>query len=265
MGQFSPFEADADSRFFFESDPHGEALARLVYVAEDSGMGLAVLTGEIGSGKTMLLQTLLGKLPSDTYTILSVLTANFSFEDLLQALLDQATRHPSSRDLSPGLGASKYALIKSFEDYVWHKVHRLGKHLIICLDEAHFLHQDTLEELKCLTNINRIAPKALTIIFSGQPEIKDTLRSLPQFYQRVGLFFHLNFLTCSEIMPFIQFRLKAAGCHQIGLFDKDAVPLIFDVSKGCPRIVVRLCKIAYDRFVSLNLSTIDVDLFDHIK
>jgi len=237
----APFEANSEAQFFYESDAHGEALARLLYLVSDRGMGIGALTGEIGSGKTMILNVLRSRLRKDLYTIIKIHTAHLPFEHILTEINHQLR----GTGVMPPV-TDKYYLLKEFEQLLNDNVSATGKHLILILDEAQFLSKECLEELKCLTNYNQ-DEALLTLVLSGQPELRPRLSALPQFAQRIGMFCNLQHLRYEEIAPYLQHRLKSAGAEKQDIFGADCIDLLFSFSKGCPRQINRVCKLAVDR------------------
>jgi general secretion pathway protein A len=238
-----PFEVDSDPQFFYESRAHGEALARLLYLVSDRGMGMAALTGEIGAGKTMVLSVLSERIRKDLYSVVRLVTANLPFPHILQEINTQimGRKHPQSET------PDKYHLLKEFEEILTERIVNRGKHLLLILDEAQFLTADCLEEIKCLTNYNQ-DQAALSIIFAGQPELKEKLRKLPQIYQRLGMFYHLGHLEREEVPGYLEHRLRIAGIEGNGkIFDPDTTDPLYDFSHGCPRQINRVCKLAVDR------------------
>ncbi|QHI70238.1 ExeA family protein [Tichowtungia aerotolerans] len=249
-----PFESNCDAQFFYESEAHGEALARLLYLVSDRGMGMGAMTGEIGSGKTMVLNVLGSRLRKDLYTTIKLHTAHLPFEHIL-AEINQQLR--GSGD-APG-NNDKYYQLKEFEGMLHNKVGAIGKHLILVLDESQFLSKECLDELKCLTNYNQ-QESLLTIILSGQPELKEKLSSLPQIYQRLGMFCYLKNLRYEEVAPYLQHRLKTAGAEKLDIFEEDSIDPLFSFSGGCPRQINRVCKLAVDRACLMKKDRIDAEM-----
>lgn len=249
-----PFESACDAHFFYESKAHGEALARLLYLVSDRGMGMGAMSGEIGSGKTMLLNVLEQRLRKDLYATVRLHTANLTFEPILAEINQQLC---GRQELPKNM--AKYYLIKEFEALLQQQVGALGKHLILILDEAQFLSKECLDELKCLTNYNQSDP-LLTIILSGQPELKETLSTLPQVYQRLGMFCCLKNLQHDEIVSYLQHRLKTAGAEKEDVFAEDCIDPLFSFSGGCPRQINRLCKLAIDHACLTRKERITADM-----
>ena len=245
-----PFEADANPAFFFESRGHGEALARLMYLVSDEGMNMGALTGEIGSGKTMTLAVLVERLPRDHCTVVRIPSAHLRFPDLLQEALSQLCGR------APQPGADPYLLGKEFERALEERIVAPGRHLLLMLDEAQFLADDCLEPLKCLTNLNVAGRPALTVLLSGQPDLRERLRGLPQVFQRLGMFYHLELLRFDEVAAYLTHRLRVAGATHTDVFDPECVQALYDFSRGCPRQINRVCKLAVDRACLMQQSRI---------
>lgn len=253
-----PFESNSETQFFYESEAHGEALARLIYLVSDRGMGMGAMTGEIGSGKTMILNVLSSRLRQDLYTMIKIHTAHLPFERILMEI-----NHQLRGAEDETLNDDKYYLLKEFEKLMNEKIGAEGKHLILVLDEAQFLSEQCLEELKCLTNYNQQQP-LLTVILSGQPELKPKLSALPQIFQRLGMFCHLNNLGQEDIKPYLQHRLKTAGVDGTEIFDDGIIDPLFSFSGGCPRQINRVCKLAVDRACLMKKERVDTEMIQMI-
>lgn len=248
-----PFESNCDAQFFYESEAHCEALARLLYLVSDQSMGMGAMTGEIGSGKTMMLSVLGSRLRQDIYTTIKLHTAHLPFEHIL-AEINQQLRGKSEA----AVHVDKYYLLKEFENLLQNKVGSIGKHLILILDESQFLSAECLDELKCLTNYNK-KESLITIILSGQPELKEQLSALPQVYQRLEMFCHLKNLQYDEMVPYLRHRLQTAGAEQPDIFEEESIAPLFSFSDGCPRQINRVCKLAVDRACLMEKEQIDAE------
>lgn len=247
-----PFDAGPDPAFFFESRAHGEALARLLYFTADRAMGLAAITGEIGAGKTMTLQVLASRLPPDAYRVLTVFTAPETPAGMLA-------------EINRGLGGAEPAEAAEDADALRREFHRLlrqhiialGRHLLVVIDEAQLMGEACLDTVKCLTNPVGQEGSHVSIILSGQPELRARLRALPQVYQRLGLSYHLGYLVREEVPAYVQHRLTVAKAASADVFDTQALDLLYCFSKGCPRQINRICKLAVDRACMLHKPVID--------
>lgn len=249
-----PFESNSEAQFFYESEAHSEALARLLYLVSDRGMGMGAMTGEIGSGKTMILNVLGSRLRKDLYTMIKIHTAHLPFERILMEI-----NHQLRGEEDKIYSEDKYYLLKEFERLLNDRIGSTEKHLILVLDEAQFLSEECLEELKCLTNYNQ-QKALLTIILSGQPELKSKLSALPQIFQRLGMFCHLKNLGQEDIKPYLQHRLKTAGIEEDNIFDDGILDPLFTFSNGCPRQINRVCKLAVDRACLMKKERIDTEM-----
>jgi general secretion pathway protein A len=247
-----PFEGNTHIKFFFASREHGEALGRLRYLVEDRNMGIGVLTGEIGCGKTITRTVLEKMLDMTRFEVVSLDSSDLPFVHLLAEFIDQIDGGGLSL-----AGLSKFELLFRFRKTIWDKIVSQGKHLVVILDEVHQMETRVLDELKNLTNLSSGEENYLTLILVGQPELRDILNDMPQVDQRVSLRFHLNFLKCEEVKAYIEHRLKAGGNPSPGrVFDRDAIELIYRESQGIPRKINRICKLALDQGFSLQVDQI---------
>lgn len=244
-----PFDAGPDPAFFFESRAHGEALARLEYFATDQTMGLAAVTGEIGAGKTMTLQVFMNRLRPDVFRPVMIFTAPESPAGLLAEINRQmgGAGVPSDRD----------GLTLEFQRLLREKLVAVGRKLLIVLDEAQLMDEACLDAVKCLTNPIASGISPVSVILSGQPELKARLRALPQVYQRCGLIYNLGYLDRDEVPAYVRHRLAVSQAASVEVFDTAGFDLLHDFSKGCPRQINRICKLAVDRACLLRQTTVD--------
>lgn len=251
-----PFDAGPDPVFFYDSQAHSEALARLLYFAADHTMGMAALTGEIGAGKTLTLEVLAKRLPPDLYRQVMVFSPTNSREYVL-AEINRQLQGGDRGNNPPGDGAS---LVLEFQRLLRDKIVATGRHLLIVVDESQFMDEACLDTLKCLTNPLATGVSPVSLLLAGQPELKDRLRALPQLYQRLGLIYHLGYLTRDEVAPYVHHRLTVAQTAHQDVFSPAALDRLFTFSGGCPRQINRVCKLAVDRACLLQQRTIDAPL-----
>lgn len=262
-----PFDNTRDTRYFFPSTGHAEALSRLLFLAEDRNMGMGLLTGEIGSGKTMLRTVLHARLSPETHTRVSIENSLLGFDDLLLEILSQI----QGQRLRAGDYPDRYTRLAAFKRLLTEQIAGHGRHLVILLDEAQQLDLQSLDALKGLTNIASERQNFLTLILIGQPELRDHLRQLPQVDQRVSLRFHLAAMTADEIREYVRHRLAVSGYRGEFPFDPEALDALFRASRGIPREVNRICKIALEhvlaggmgRFTGAAVDTVVEDLRRH--
>ncbi len=253
-----PFEELGDTRFFFESDDHREALDRMLYVVNDRSMNMGLLTGEVGSGKTITKNVVCSSLPRHDFEVISFENSNFSFSDLLFDICRRITFRDARIGLSASFDAPRrgdsFMLMALFKKIVETLVYEDKRHLVLIFDEAQQIESKVLDEIKNLTNISSETQTYLTIFLIGQPELRENIRILRQVDQRIFLRFHLNNLDFNNTCKYIQHRLRIAGSIHAGPFTSSAFEAIFRATGGIPREINRLCKLALNYGFAQNLS-----------
>jgi general secretion pathway protein A len=224
-----PFSITPDPRYLFMSERHTEALAHLIYGVKEGG-GFIQLTGEVGTGKTTLVRTLLQQLP-DTADVALVLNPQLSSVEFLAAICEELhVPLPSARD-------SIKALTDALNLFLLQN-HSRGRRTILIVDEAQNLDRDVLEQVRLLTNLETAKQKLLQIILIGQPELREMLagNDLRQLAQRITGRYHLEPLSREETAAYLEHRIKVAG--GVGrLFADAARREIYRLSGGIPRMV----------------------------
>jgi general secretion pathway protein A len=234
-----PFETTWDTRFFFQSRDHDEALDRLTFLVEEQTMLLGMLTGEIGCGKTLTRAVFTERLESRKFRVVTQENSAFSFNDLLGGILQNLEGNPENAR------QTKHARYERLRQAM-ERIHAEHRHLVLIFDEAQEMSPQTLNELKLLTNLNMGGKNYLTIILVGQPELRGLVAGLPAINQRISLRFHLNSLSLEDAANYLRHRLKVAG-HLTGeLFPGDAVERAFQASLGTPRELNRIAKLALE-------------------
>ena len=227
-----PFNLTPDPRFLFLSSQHEEALSHLLYGIHER-KGFIEITGEVGSGKTVLCRALLEQLDASVSTAL-VFNSYLTQSELLAAI---------SRDF--GLATEDVtgaALIERLNAYLLSEF-SAGRNAVVVIDEAQNLEPTVLEQLRMLSNLETARGKLLQIVLVGQPELRDKL-SLPgmrQLDQRIAVRFHLNELSRPETASYVAHRLRVAGADTGITFTQRALRLIYQYSGGLPRRVNLLC------------------------
>ena len=226
-----PSRLTPDPTYFFPSREHNEILASLYYAIEQKE-GFSVIVGEPGTGKTTILRILLDRW-KDKADIALILTPRLSPEEFLQAVLEDI--HVQSG------GTNKNEMLKAFRDILIEHS-STGKRVIIIVDEAQNLPDETLEELRILSNLETEKEKLLQIILLGQPELKRRLQAdnLKQLNQRVTIRATLKPLSEDETSDYIHFRLIKAGKGNV-IFDGEAQKRIYRISGGIPRLINLVC------------------------
>ncbi|PTC05813.1 Putative general secretion pathway protein A [Vibrio mediterranei] len=223
-----PFSIVPSSRYLFLSQRHREAMQHL-QAGLGQGGGFAMLTGEVGTGKTTVAKAMLASLDDKTASGL-ILNPTFSSQDLLEAICDEfSLSYPERASLKQLSQAIYQYLIDNDQQ---------GINTLLVIDEAQHLSAEVLEQLRLLTNLETDDHKLLKVLLIGQPELQDKLRTtqLRQLAQRITGRYHLLPLTEGETRQYIDFRLSMAG-GDISLFSKGAVAAINNASQGIPRLI----------------------------
>src|SRR5215471_2479609 len=227
-----PFGVTPDPRFLHLAAGHREALAHLIYGVRER-RGFVVLTGEVGTGKTTLLQALVRRL-SDQVAFAFVFNSSLPFEDILEFMLEDFGIVQA--------GTSRAQRLIALNGFLLDR-RRNDQDATLIIDEAQNLSADTLEQIRLLSNFETPTDKLLQIVLAGQPELDETLKlpQLRQFRQRVALEYHIPPLTQDQTRDYIATRLRLAGSRDFGPFTDAAVEQISDYAQGIPRVVNMLC------------------------
>jgi general secretion pathway protein A len=228
----TPFAPTPDPKFLFQSARHREALAQLIYGVRER-KGFIVLTGEIGTGKTTLLRTLLERLNADT-PVAYVHNSALNIEGLLEYVLQDWGVKSTANSHAQRLFELNEFLIDQ---------HRKGGTPVLVIDEAQNLSVETLEAVRMLSNFETTNQKLMQILLVGQPELrlKLDLPELRQLKQRIGLRCHIAPLSAEETRLYIRHRLRIAGATDAGTFTDGAIQKIADYSGGTPRVINIVC------------------------
>ena len=246
-----PFRLTPDPHFLFASKQHARAKAYMestIWLAD----GFVVITGEIGSGKTTLIESFLAELP-ETVVLAQINQTQLSPVEFLQALLVEFGFKPFRQ--------KKIELLATLRDYMIEQ-YAAGKTLLLVVDEAQNLSRRVLEEVRMLSGIESQKDKLLRIILAGQPELARKLDSpsLEQLSQRVRLKFHLTALSKRETREYIEHRLEIAGSNGRRIIEDDAFDLVFRYTGGIPRLTNILCDTAMLCAFAEEASVVTADL-----
>lgn len=244
-----PFSLSPDPEFLFWSKAHTRALSVLKYGLVTRAP-LTVVSGEVGTGKTTLIQELLHSIGNDV-TVGLISNARGDRGDLLRWVL-------SAFDVAAPEGLDYVALFQQFQDFVLAE-YAAGRHVVLIVDEAQNLGGETLEELRMLTNINSGKDELLQIILVGQPELRDLIRqpALRQFAQRVTVTYHLDPMDLETTLNYVMHRLQHAGGTGEE-FTTEAIHYIYEESEGIPRVINKLCDLALVYASSAEEKKVDV-------
>ena len=225
-----PFSITPDPRYLFLSGRHAEALAHLVYGIDEAG-GFIQLTGEVGTGKTTIIRSLLAR-QHDKASIALILNPRMAAAEFMLTLCEE---------LGIGVPDSAENSVKELIDILNRyllKAHAEGRRVVLVVDEAQTLAPELLEQVRLLTNLETETQKLLQIILIGQPELRDMLarNDLRQLAQRITGRYHLDPLSRDEAVAYIKHRLRVAGATT-DLFSNGALRELFRVSGGVPRLL----------------------------
>ena len=245
-----PFQINPDPNFLYLSPNHDHALKYLEYGIERN-VGIILLTGEVGSGKTTLIQYLRQQIGQNLE--LAVLSnTNLSADQLLAYILIELNVEPNANGKAHNLNL--------FKNYL-KSLNNEERRIILIVDEAQNLPRDALEEVRMLSNFQADEGLPLQIFLVGQPELRTILRSpgMHQIRQRISFNYHLNGLNREETRNYIEYRLEKAGANR-NPFTPEAVELIFQSTTGIPRSINILCDSALLYGFAEEVETVDADI-----
>jgi len=229
-----PFAITPDPRYLYLSERHAEALAHLLYGINEAG-GFVQLTGEVGTGKTTIVRSLLAQTPKNAEIALILNPKMTAPEFLLTICEELGIGVPDS-----ALGSLK-DLVDILSEYLL-RAHAAGHRVVLVVDEAQNLSPEVLEQVRLLTNLETNTQKLLQIILIGQPELRELLsrNELRQLAQRVTGRYHLNPLSHEETSAYVRHRLRVAGATS-DIFAPPALNAVFSLSQGVPRVINVIC------------------------
>jgi len=230
-----PFGNVPDTEFYFKTSQHVEAISRLLYAVKGR-KGSAMLTGEVGCGKTLICYKLLERFKRDKYETVIIYNPSFSGVEFLQQIYQGIGGHPvpdSKRELLQAL--IRHAESKSRE----------GRQIVILVDEAHLITKspDLCEEIRMLLNYHSNGCFLFTLLLVGQPELLSSITRIPQLRQRIHIKYHLLPLNQLETYNYVLHRLKFAE-NKREVFSLSALEEVYHQSKGVPRVINTICDLS---------------------
>jgi general secretion pathway protein A len=229
-----PFQLTPDSRFFFGSSGHSRAISHLVYgLAQQEGF--IVITGEVGAGKTTLVEQLWSQLDRNSYVMARIVTTRVSGDDLLRLAV-------AGFGVPDDGGADKATLLRRFERLAQDQ-RAAGRRCLLVVDEVQNLPMAALEELRMLSNITVQGRASVQTILLGQPQFRATMANpdLEQLRQRILASYHLGPLSEAETRAYIEHRLKRVGWTGDPQWEDAAFTYLFRYTDGIPRRINTLC------------------------
>ncbi|MCX5700384.1 MAG: AAA family ATPase [Candidatus Omnitrophica bacterium] len=227
-----PFENTPNPHFAYYSPKHEEALMRMLYAINEH-KGFAVLTGDYGSGKTLLSRLLLQELSKDEKRCNVALIVNplLSAIEFLREIIYQLDGSDHKED--------KLTLLHMLNDYLYQGL-KNKKETVVIVDEAQLIPESLFDELRLLLNFQLDDRYLLSLIFIGQPELINIIKKVKQLEQRIAVRYHLTGLEEAEVKSYIAHRLQVAGCEK-QIFEDDVCKTIYNRTAGIPRKINMIC------------------------
>ncbi|MGC2518192.1 MAG: AAA family ATPase [Burkholderiales bacterium] len=248
-----PFRLTPDSDFLFMSEPHSRAKAYMDYTVWNRE-GFVVITGEVGCGKTTLIQKLLSEL-DENVVVAKVFQTQLDEVEFLQAVLVEFGLNPFNAKKVELLDMLNTFLIEQFLQH---------KQIVLIVDDAHNLRVKVLEEIRMFAGLETRKEKILHVILVGQPQLSETLDhpDMQQLTQRVKLRYHIRALTEQELGDYIRHRLSIVGASNRTLFPPETLPSIYKYAGGIPRLINTLCDTALTCAYADNLPGITAEVVE---
>ena len=249
------FNLNPDPEYFYLSREHEDAYRHLEYAISES-KGFAVITGEVGSGKTTLINYLLYKLKLDI-NIGLITNTNIPAPQFLKAICREFEINIDVRE--------KVDIMELFQDFLLER-YAQNERVLLIIDEAQNISFEAMEEIRMLSNLEAEKSHLIQIILIGQPELKSKLQrhDLKQFAQRVSTHYHINGLNKDEVNKYIRYRLEVGQAENLDIFQEDAIELIYQHSLGIPRIINVICDTALVYGYADEIKLIDKSLIETV-
>ena len=250
-----PFNITPDPDYLYMSQAHENAYIHLQYALEEH-KGFVVITGEIGAGKTTLINLLLRNLPQDVHVGV-INHANVLPLQFIKMICQELELEVTGLDKAEMLDNLHGFLLRQFAE---------RKRVVLIIDEAQNLPEKTIEEIRMLSNLDAEKHHLIQMILVGQPELKSKLqqRELKQFAQRVTVYCHLRGLNKEEVRQYINHRLQVAGADNLEIFSKEAIEAVCQYSHGIPRMINILCDSALVYGYADDAKIIDKKVVDDV-
>jgi general secretion pathway protein A len=245
-----PFENAPDPEFFYPSPEHEEAYIRMLYALKEN-KGAALLTGEYGSGKTLLVRVLVNELEEEKNEIVFLNNPRWAPAELYSDILYQLEEDVSDKSQSGLIRALGEIFYRNFTE---------GKNTLIVIDEAQLIRDESVfEELRLLLNFQLNDRFLLTLFLVGQPELRERVMEIPQLEQRLSIKFHLHNMDPESSFDYISHRLRVAG-REKNMFTREAMDFIHRSSHGTPRRINNICDMCLLTGFGKKLDEIDLDI-----
>jgi len=253
--QTSPFENVPDPFFYFPSPSHETTLRRSLFAIENR-KGAVMICGEPGCGKTLLIRTLIHSLDSDRYEIGLIGNPSLDTIDLQKEILYQIGVE--------SIPDKKLDIVHSLNENLLNNFKR-GKDTIIFIDEAHIIRdREIFDEIRLLLNFQLDDRYLLTIVLAGQPELRNKINKIPQLEQRISVKCELKPLNYEETVAYVTMRLKKSGAQR-GIFTKESLDVVFELSDGVPRVINNICDLALFTGYEMEYEQIDSSVINEVS
>lgn len=248
-----PFENAPDPKFMYYSKQHLEALTRLLYAVTEK-KGAAILTGEYGSGKTVISRIVTNKLlqEENKYNVALIVNPAISTIEMLREILYQLGGEADKE-------TQKIEVLRILNEKLYENMNA-NRYTVVIIDEAQAIDSDAVfEEIRLLLNFQSDDKFLLTLLLLGQPELKQKVARIPQLEQRFSIKYHLKNLTFEETIKYIQHRCRTAGREE-EIFATPSYSLIHEASSGIPRKINNICDTSLMVGYTRGINTIDEDI-----
>ena len=252
----SPFNLSPDPAFFYRSEQHEEALANLVYGVQ-ARKGFIVLSGEVGTGKTTMLECLRDYLESQYIEFAFLFNSRINTEQFFEMIAYDLNLPCAPTSKTEVLFALNQLLVEQAQE---------GRTVVLLVDEAHNLEWEVLEEIRLLGNLENRNGKLLQIILAGQPELERKLDApnLRQLKQRIVLRSHLEAFTLRDAIEYILSRLERAGMAEQTVFSETLLAEIHVRAQGTPRLINAICDNLLLTAFALEQKVCNIDMLDEV-
>src|SRR5580658_2458409 len=252
----SPFNLSPDPSFLYRSEQHEEALANLIYGVQ-AHKGFIVLTGEVGTGKTTMIECLLEHLDSQRTEFAMVVNSRIDAKQFFEMIAYDLDLHCTR--------TSKTEVLFALNDFLIRETQQ-GRTVVLIVDEAHNLEWDVLEEIRLLGNLENRQGKLLQIILAGQPELDRKLDApnMRQLKQRIVLRCNLQPFTLRDAMEYMESRLEIAGMPKQEIFSEEMMAEIHLRSQGIPRVINAICDNLLLTAFAQELKVSTVEMLDEV-
>jgi len=248
-----PFENTTNPRFIFYSRNHEEALSRMLYAIKEQ-KGAAMLTGECGSGKTLLSRILVEELSSVQCQTAFIFDPRLPTLEFIKEIVNQLDDDTASL-------SSRTEVFRYLKEILYRNDNN-DKKTVIIIDDAQALLEDSFKELRLLLNFQLNHKFLLTIILLGQPQLRGKIDNLPEFKERIAIRYNLRALSRGDTRKYIQHRLKVAGSQEI--FQDDTFSKIYSFSGGIPERINNICDMALLVGYGEGVDKIDIKTIEEV-